>query len=181
MQIIANFVVMKMEGKSVFRRSAEGGVVIGVLFTLTLLTAMIFAFDPVMSYLCTIFGVLVPVALFYLMRKSYVADSCKTPYILLASTGSMMCVFGAIILICVTYVFLQFISPYFLENLLRDLSEYYSKLESPDAMEAAENYEQLADAGISSLDFSLNIFSLCIISGFMLSLIISLIIKFIKK
>ncbi len=174
---------MKVDITSDFRRGAEYGIIMGILFILLFFSTMYLSNKSVAEFIPTVLMLCVPITLYVILKKCYVIDEYETPFFGLWLTGVISFVCGSIILAVVVLIHLSFIDPDLLLNWLTQAADIYKSLDDTAAQQMGEQIDSiLKDGGIPSpSDMALQIVTTSNSIGMLLSLISSALIKLLVK
>lgn len=172
---------------SPYRRGASNGIAMGIL-----LSASCWALSQAIypqahhSAIITLAGsglaLLVPVVLFLLLLRTWIADGRRTPLVSLWAEGIMTFVYGSVIAIAAGYIYMRYINPGYVDDCFAWFIESVNAAAAAAPAAEAENLHNIAvnfrlmiDRGEApgALEMLINSAWLIIFSGSVLSLILA--------
>ena len=172
---MTNFVVMKLENKSPYRRGAEFGFIFGAVFTLMLFSSIYLLTHPIFGFLPTLLTIGCPIILYILLRKSYVADNGETTYFSLVVTGLSSFFCGGFICGLIAMFHIRFFDPSVISKWITEMVQMYRAIKEPAAQEMADKLQNIIDLGMlpSPAEMGINIIWTAITVGIILSAILA--------
>lgn len=169
----------KIDNYALFRRGADDGFLLGLYFS-ALFFAMVYSMSvPVLSMVALALMAGVPVVIYLFLRRSYVADFGTTRFSALWMQGIVTFFCGSLILALVSFVFMRWIEPGYIESTMRQVIEAYEGTGWPQGREAAEMLQRALDAGMvpRAIQVSMELLWSGVFTGSILSIIVSLIVQ----
>ena len=169
----------KGTGQSIYSHGADDGFWIGIYLSV-MCVAMFYSVHSALSGIATLgMALAVPFIIFFLLRRSYRADNCRTQFSGLWLHGICIFFFASLLMALTAYIYLRFIEPSYINNVVSFAKEFYSTVDTPDAREMvtvlqrAQDTHSLPAAG----SFAVSIIWAGVFSGSVLSMILSMIIR----
>lgn len=170
-----------MTGKtrSVYRRGAEDGLVLGPLLALAAVlvgvtTYRAWAFLPAIAAI-----VAVPVAVYVMLRRGYNEDRAASTMSALWLQGICAFFFGGLIMSVVVYVCMRWLRPSFIADQFRMVIDIYSTAGQPEARELAETLQKAVNARAlpTPIEMSLEMLYMAVFSGSLLSALLAVLVR----
>lgn len=165
--------------RSPYKRGADRGAWFGIY-----LTALFFATSySVDRPLCAVVGMAlmlgVPPCIFFMLRRSYVADGGDTQFSSLWMEGIAIFFFGGLIASIVALVYMRWIEPTFFEERVDTLISIYSAMDLPQAKEASEMLQAARDQKLlpKPIEITVDMLWLIVFTGSLLSMVMTWLIK----
>lgn len=115
----------KIDNYALFRRGADDGFLLGLYFS-ALFFAMVYSMAvPLLSMAALALMAGVPVVIYKFLRRSYVAEYGTTRFSALWMQGIVTFFCGSLILALVSFVFMRWIEPDYIESVMRQVVEVY--------------------------------------------------------
>lgn len=170
----------ELRQRSPYKRGADYGAVFGVyLSVLFLLTAYSLEI-PGFSILAFFLMLFVPVIIYVMLRRSYVADMGKTIFSSLWMEGIVIFACGSMIAAVVAIVFMRWIEPDYIERTLRSVIEMYgSGIMGERGTEVAEILQAAIDQKRvpKPIELVIDMLWLEVFTGSMLSMLMALLVQ----
>lgn len=166
--------------RSVYRRGADDGLWFG-LYLSVMFIAMACSLDvPILSLVFLLMAAGVPVATYRSLKKSFRIDEGRSSFSALWLHGICMFFFGSLLLSVTVYVFLRFIHPEYIPELVRTAYEYYSTSGSPSAHEIADVLRAIQDNRLypTAGGVAVEMIWLAVFTGSLLSMAISAVVRY---
>lgn len=166
-------------GKSIYRRGADDGFWFGIYLSLLFL-AMVSSIYSALAGVATLAMVIaVPFIIFFFLRRSYRADNCTSPFSALWLHGICIFFFGSLLMALTAYVYLRFINPAYITNIVDMAIEVYGSVDSPDAHEMVSLLQKAKDSHIlpTAGGTAVQVIWAGVFSGSLLSMILSAIVR----
>jgi len=161
--------------RSIFRRAAEGGVTLGVLFI------CIFLLETIASSLTGLFAfalmAYVPVHVYRKVKSTYVAAHGLTTFSGLWLEGILLFVCGSIILALGTFIFMRLLAPGYLPAMTDQIAMFLTN--NPQLLDSGISQQQLTKyfTSIRPIDISMTLMWSAAFTGSIASLVIAAIVK----
>lgn len=169
----------KIDNYALFRRGADDGFLLGLYFS-ALFFAMVYSMTvPLLSMAALALMAGVPVVIYKFLRRSYVADYGTTRFSALWMQGIVTFFCGSLILALVSFVFMRWIEPDYIESVMRQVVEVYGGASWPQGREAADVLQHALDAGLvpRAIQVSMELLWTGVFTGSILSIVVSLIVQ----
>lgn len=161
--------------KSIFRRAAEGGVTLGVLFICIFLLETIAG--PMTGLIAIALMVYVPVHVYRKVKATYSAAHGLSTFSALWLEGILLFVCASIILALGSFIFLRLLVPGYLPALTAQAADFIAG--NPQLLDSGTEPQQLARyfASIRPIDISMTLMWSAAFTGSIASLVIAAIVK----
>lgn len=170
---------MKERPKSVYRRGADDGIVLGVYFCVLFATVVISEKNEAMSLLTCLlmFGVL-PLLFFFLWR-SYRNDNYTTTYSALWMEGIVGFAGGGLILATGVYCYIRFLDPLFLQRQFDMMIDVYGNVDNPRTREMVDILRTMKEYNIypRPRDILVQLILMTVFTGSLASMLTALLVK----
>lgn len=167
---------MTRQRKSIYRRGAEHGVVMGVYLSV-LFAAMANSMESAwLGVLAMGMALCVPVLTYSLLRHSFVADFGLTRFSELWMEGIMVFAGGSVIMAVTSLLYMKWVEPTFIVDQVTAVAELYreaGQTQISDILDAALSSRMLPTPAEVAVEFVW----LGVFSGSMLSMLMSLLVK----
>ena len=172
---MTNFVVMKPENKSPYRRGAEFGFFFGAIFTLMFFSSIYLLMHPILGVIPTLLTIGCPILLYFFLRKCYVADNGETTYFSLVATGISSFFCGGFICGLIAMFHISLFAPNAISKWVTDMVQMYRDIKEPAAQDMADKLQSLIDLGLlpSPAEMGINIIWTALTAGIILSAILA--------
>ncbi len=165
--------------QSPYRRGAYFGSYFGV-YLCVLFFAMAHSLSvPVLSVVSLLMMAGVPVAVYLMLRRSYVADYGKTIFSSLWMEGICIFFFGGLIATLVSVLYMQVINPGYIMSQVDMMIELYGSTEWERGQELADMLERARKQHLipSPMDLAIDMLWLMVFSGSILSMLMSILVQ----
>lgn len=161
--------------RSIFRRAAEGGVTLGVLFICIFLLETIAG--PMTGLIALVLMVYVPVHVYRKVKASYTMARGLSSFSALWLEGILLFVCGSIILAIGTFIFMRWLVPGYLPALTGQVAEFIAA--NPHLLDSPASPQQLTAyfASIRPIDIAMTLMWASAFTGSLASLVIAAIVK----
>lgn len=169
-----------MESKrSVYRRGAEDGLVIGPLMALIVILMGACGQVPVLAIPVMIGICAVPCVAYLMLSRGYREDEYRSSFSALWLQGICTFFFGGLLMALAIYVALRWVWPTYIADQMRFLSQVLSQQSGPEAQQLADMVAQLVSTGNlpTPIDVALEQIYFVVFSGSLLSMLLSMIIR----
>lgn len=167
---------MTQQRKSIYRRGAEHGVIMG-LYLSVLFAAMANSMKMAwLGVLAMAMALCVPVLTYSLLRRSYSADFGMTRFSELWMEGIMIFAGGSVIMAVTALFYMKWVEPSFIVDQVTAVAELYreaGQTQISDMLDAALSSRSLPSPAEVAVEFVW----LGVFSGSMLSMLMSLLVK----
>lgn len=165
--------------KSPYRRGADDGLWFGLCLSLIFIGSVLSQSYDIFGPITLGLMISVPVLVYMALRRTFVAENGATGLSALWMQGIMMFLCGALLAGAVSVVYLKWINPHYISDLVTAAIEAYRSVGDESMDKLADGLQMMVDAGAvpsaPSLVFA-TIWS-TVLSGSILSLIIGLIVR----
>lgn len=170
---------MREEPKSVYRRGAEDGLILGPVLALAVVFTGITTYAPWAFIPAVMCLVAVPSVCYVLLRRSFDDQMRCATMSALWLEGICAFFFGGLIMALVAYVGMRWLHPSFIADQFRTVIAAYSTLDNPDAANIAATLQKAVDARAlpTPIELALELLYAAVFSGSILSAILALIIR----
>lgn len=166
--------------RSPYKRGADYGGVLGVYLSILFLVTAYSLKVPGFSLVAFIMMVLVPMLIYVMLRRSYVADMGKTIFSALWMEGIVAFVCGSLIAATVSMIFMRWIEPDYIERTLHSVIEMYNSgvlgergREVAEVLQAAIDQHRLP----KPIELVVDMVWLEVFTGSMLSMLMALLVQ----
>ncbi len=170
---------MKTAPRSVYLRGAEDGLKMGPLLALTVVFIGMAYYTPWL-FLPALVGIIaVPSLTYILLTRSFIEDERRSSLSALWLHGICAFFFGGLFMALVAYIGMRWVKPSFIADQFRTVIEVYSSAPSADARDFAAALQKAVDARAlpTPIEMALELLYGAVLTGSILSLILSLIIR----
>ena len=165
-------------GKSVFKRGADDGFWFGLYLSLMWILICVSVSSLLASLVSFAMIIAVPFVIYRFLKRGYKADNCSTSFAGLSLHGICIFFFGSLLMAATCYVYLRFFNPMFLPGLFDSLIELYSAVNTPEAATMVQAIEDIRHNALPTAGMvAVELIWLGLLSGFILSIIVSLIVR----
>ena len=161
---------MKITPKSVFRRGAENGAFFGIYLSLFFIFTTTSLQIPLLGHIASIMAILVPVYIYFTLRKGFVENGCFYTFTEVWTHGIIIFACGSLIMATTIVAYLTWIEPSFFIKLY-DILKNTGKAESEITKMLGYAIQQ--NLLPSPISFAKDIITISIFSGSILSIILT--------
>ena len=164
--------------RSIFTRGAESGAPIGFMMVAAFF-AMVSTGSPLMMYICVFIFLAVPYVAYKLLRRSFIKSGGRLWLLAIWLEGVFIFMFGSLLVAVAAYVFFNYLSPGYFNNLLNMGIEVYSQY--PEMAEMAEVLRNAKENNLipSSIEMAISTAWSITVSGSLLSYLLAAIVRFV--
>lgn len=165
---------MAVERKSIFKRGAEQGAMMGLYLSVLFLCMVISLKAPLLGVIAMVMILGVPFVTYYFLRRSYVSDMGMTKFSELWTQGIIIFACGSLIMAAVSLIYTKFIEPNFIFNCMNSAIEILYESDPS----TADMFQRILDQGKlpSAADFAMEYIWLGIFSGSIVSMLMALLV-----
>lgn len=169
----------KIDNYALFRRGADDGFLLASISRPCSSPWFIPWRCPLLSMAALALMAGVPVVIYKFLRRSYVAEYGTTRFSALWMQGIVTFFCGSLILALVSFVFMRWIEPDYIESVMRQVVEVYGGASWPQGREAADVLQHALDAGLvpRAIQVSMELLWTGVFTGSILSIVVSLIVQ----
>lgn len=172
-----------LKSRSPYKRGADWGAIFGIYLSALFFATSYSVSNPWCAIASLVLIIGVPVCIFIMLRRSYVADNGTTIFSSLWMEGIAIFFFGGLIASIVAMVYMRWIVPTFFEDRIDILIDTYNSMEGmPRAKEAAEMLQAARDQKLlpKPIELTVDMLWLIVFSGSILSMVMSWLVQLIK-
>lgn len=136
---------MESQQTSVYKRGADDGFILGIYLSVWILAVCYTLYYPIMSWVSFVLSCGVPVLLYVMLRRSYVRDFGLSAFSFLWLQGIISFVCGTLMMAAVGFIFMRFIKPEFLPELVTYVADIYEQSPSAEARTIGENMHKMVE------------------------------------
>ena len=165
--------------KSIYRRGADDGFWFG-LYLSVLFIALVSSISSALAGLAFfVMAVAVPVIIYFLLRRSYRSDNCRSMFSALWLHGICIFFFGSLLMALTAYIYLRFIDPTYIVTLVDTAHDMYVETNTPEAQQMAAILQRVKDSHMlpTTGEIAVQIIWAGVFSGSMLSMIMAAIVR----
>ncbi|MDE6270545.1 MAG: DUF4199 domain-containing protein [Muribaculaceae bacterium] len=168
---------------NVYRRGASDGVLMGLVLCGIFASWALSMRWALASLAFPLLCVAVPVLAWWLLRRAYRADGCRSPFATLWMHGICIFFFGTLLMAALSLVWLRWLEPGLIHDSMAQAADVYAQLPSPQAQAMAADVRMLIDRGMvpRAIDVALALLWAGVFSGSILSIILAAIIHAVNK
>lgn len=171
-----------IKNKSVYQRGADDGLWFGIYLSVTIMLCFTtVSSSPILCYPALIMILGVPGLIYFFLKRSYLADGATTQFSSLWLQGICIFFFGSILMALTVYIYLRFVNPAYFANAINLLIEMYDEAGVSDNTYSLLTQIQKQNAIPTAGATAVELISPTVLSGSLLSLIISFIIRTFSK
>lgn len=166
--------------KNPYRRGADDGFLMGLLLIACFLLSTFSLTHPAANFLGLLLAFVgVPVATFLFLRRSFIKDDNLTLFSSLWMQGIMMFFCGTILLALFVYVYLRFINPTFIMDMLNQVANVYENMGTPQGHQIAKGVHAMIHQNLvpSSISIALETIWVGVFTGSLLSALMAGIVR----
>ncbi len=165
--------------KSIYRRGADDGFWFGIYLAVLFIATVSSIHSDFAGLATFVMFVAVPVIIYFLLRRSYRSDNCRSMFSALWLHGICIFFFGSLLMALTAYIYLRFIDPTYIASLLDTAHDYYAQLNTPEAKEMAAVFQKAKDPQFMPTPgtFAVQLIWLGVFTGSMLSMIMAAIVR----
>lgn len=171
---------MKIEpAKSVYRRGAEDGLVMGPLMTVIALLVGATSYIPWLGLPSLAAMLAVPAVAYVMLWRGFKASDFKASFSALWLEGICAFFFGGMIMGALVFVALRWVWPGFIADQMRLLVDILSSSTDPSASDMADGLSKSLERGIvpAPIDIVLELIYIVVFTGSLLSMLLSLLVR----
>lgn len=164
---------------SPYSRGARSGWISGLLTSLMLVCVIYSPQLPVLSLFCLMLAAALPLAVFRMLRSSYISSGHKCSMSELWVEGIMIFFFGSLICATVTMAFLRWVEPGFILGQATACIDICNASPTPEHQDIARLLQAMIDRGTlpGATDFTIAMFWLTMATGSLLSMILAILAR----
>lgn len=164
---------------SPYKRGADSGFIFGIYLSAIFLTTFYGFEHQASGLISTLLMCGVPVYAFFALRRSYIADGCRSLLSALWMEGITMFFCGSLISGLVSFVCMRYVDPGWLTRVFTMAAEAAEAMPGDEGAEMAEMFRAVIEnhAIPPAIAISFQTIWLAVLTGSLLSLIISAILK----
>lgn len=166
--------------KNPYKRGADDGVILGLILIILFL-AMTFSLKYPLANLLglLLFFVGVPMTTFFLLRRSYIRDNGLTLFSSLWMQGIVMFFCATLILALFTYVYLRFLNPSFMVDMLNTAAAHYENLGTARGHQTADIMHAMIHQNLvpSAISMAIETIWVGVFTGSLLSALVAGIVR----
>lgn len=176
---LLNFVPEMESQRSVYRRGAEDGLIMGPLMALVVILMGACGRVPVLGIPALVGICLVPIVAYVMLSRGYREDNCQSTFSALCMQGISTFFFGGLLMAVVIYVSLRWVWPTYIADQMRFLSEILAQQPGPEAKQLTDMVDKLIATGNvpTPIEVALEQLYIVVFTGSLLSLFLSLVIR----
>ncbi len=165
--------------KSPYKRGADDGAWFGICLSLIFITTVLSQSFPLLGMVSLGLMVCVPALVYMALRRSYTSDRYNTTLSALWMQGIMMFLCGSLISGLVSIIYLKWINPGYIHQLILTAIDAYRQTKDAQLAEIADGLQMMIDSGAVPTAPSLVFASIwtSVLTGSILSLIMGLIVR----
>lgn len=168
--------------KNIYKRGADDGFIVGAYLTAMFALTVAGMTWPVAVVPALVLMLGVPVLTYRLLRRTYVASGGIVTFSAVWMQGIVMFLCGALIFGGVSYVFLRWVHPSFVREVLQQGIEFYGAINDPSATEIADQLRLIIESKAvpSPVTMSVGWMWLVMFGGSLLSLFVAALVRAIR-
>lgn len=164
---------------SPYKRGADDGITFAIYLTVLFFASIFSPKHILLSVSSLVLMAGVPFMIYYYLRRAYVADKGIATVSSLWMHGIMIFVCGSVLSAVVQVVYLRWIDPLYISNMVKLLIDTYSKIPGENAREIVTVLQRTLDYHLlpSAISIVFEMIWLAIFSGSLLSLLMTLLVR----
>lgn len=176
---LLNFVPEMESQRSVYRRGAEDGLIMGPLMALVVILMGACGQVPILGIPALVCICVVPIVAYVMLSRGYREDNCQSTFSALCMQGISTFFFGGLLMAVAIYVSLRWIWPTYIADQMRFLSEILAQQPGPEAKQLTDMVDKLIVTGNvpTPIEVALEQLYIVVFTGSLLSLFLSLVIR----
>lgn len=166
--------------KNPYKRGADDGLLMGLLLVGLFMASVYSYISPLANLIALVICLAgVPFLTFALLRRSFVKDRYLTLFSSLWMQGIVMFFCGTLILAGWTYVYLRFINPTFIVDMLNHVAATYSQTGTPAGQQIADTIETMIRQNLipSSISLAVETIWIGVFTGSLLSAVMAAVVR----
>ncbi len=170
---------MNKTPRSVYRRGAEDGLLMAPLLAVVV---SLFGAMPFVSWLffpTMLLAATVPVLAYILLKRGYAEDMGKSTFSALWLHGICIFFFGSLLMAVFTFAMMRWAFPNYIIDMMRMCIDVLNAAKDAQASQLADVFEKAIKTGQipQAIDIVIELIYLAVLTGSMLSMLLSLIIR----
>lgn len=168
--------------KSIYRQGADDGFIVGAYLTAMFALTVAGMTWPVAALPALVLMLAVPPLTYWRLRRSYVASGGTMSFSAVWMQGIMTFLCGGLIFGATSYLFLRWIHPSFVREVLEQGVEFYRSVKDPAATEIARELEMIVESKAVPTPFTMAMgwMWLTMFGGSVLSFLAAALVKAVK-
>lgn len=165
--------------RSVYRRGAEDGLIMGPLMAVTVIMMGAAGYVPLLA-LPAVFGfIAVPITAYILLSRSFREDGGRSTFSALWLQGICGFFFGGLLMAVAVFVALRWVWPGYITDQMRLLAELLAQQPAAEAEQLSRLFEKSVAAGNvpAPIDMALELIYVVVFTGSLLSMLLALLIR----
>ncbi|MDE5568714.1 MAG: DUF4199 domain-containing protein [Muribaculaceae bacterium] len=169
--------------RTVFRRGADDGFLMGIFLSVLFIALVNSIYSAIATVATVAMALAVPFLTFFFLRRSYRSDNCRSTFSALWLHGICIFFFGSLLMALTSYVYLRFINPSYITDVLRMAKEVYSAVGTDDAMEMVALMQKIEDSHMlpTGGQVAVEIIWTGVFTGSLLSMVVSAIVRAVTR
>ncbi len=165
--------------RSIYSCGANDGLKMGVYLSVMFLLQSIGMTNPMLMIFGALMLICIPVVTYAILRKGYRESGGFSTFSAIWLHGILTFLCGSLILALVIYVYLKYLNPTFLIDLLDSLIEAYSSMNNPQANQLTEMLTTIKQQHLlpSPIQYAFTMIWTCGFFGSILSMVLALIVR----
>ncbi|MCM1033189.1 MAG: DUF4199 domain-containing protein [Odoribacter sp.] len=165
--------------RSVYRRGAEGGLVMGPLMALAVILMGATAYVSWLAWSAIICFLAVPALATFMLSRGFAEDKRRSSFSALWLQGICTFFFGALLMALIVFCALRWIWPGFISDQICVLTEILSQSTDPDAAMWIKSIERMRETGNmpTPIQIALELIYFAVFTGSLLSMLLSMLIR----
>lgn len=170
---------MEERPKSIYRRGADNGMVLGLYFCVMFLSMALSGRVSLLGLLSSAMMFGVPFIIYYFLRKTYVEERGFTIYAALWMQGIIAFAGGGLFLAVMVYCYIRWIDTDFIANQVSMLIDVYGSVDNPRTREMVDIMRQIQSQGAypSARDVVTQMELAIVFTGSILSMLMALLVR----
>ncbi len=165
--------------RSIYSYGANDGLKMGLYLSVMFVLQSIGMSHPTLMIFGTLMMICIPVVAYIILRKGYRESGGFSTFSAIWLHGILTFLCGSLILALVIYVYLRFLDPTFMSDLLNTLIESYGSMDNPQAAQLTEMLTTIKQQHLlpSPIQYAFTMIWTCGFFGSLLSMILALIVR----
>ncbi|MCC8070631.1 MAG: DUF4199 domain-containing protein [Bacteroidales bacterium] len=165
--------------KSPYRRGADDGFYFGLYLSALFLASVCAVKTPFFAFVTMLMMLGVPFIIYYFLRRTYVVERGTSLLSALWMQGIMIFICGSLISGVVAIVYLKWVDPDFVINLVKEARDIYRESDWPQAEETANILQRMIDNHLvpSAISLVIEMIWFSVFTGSLLSVLMGLLAR----
>lgn len=167
------------KSKSIYRRGADDGLILGVYMSVCFLCIASTMHSTLLGVCGIAMAAGVPVIVYFMLRRGFRSDSCRTTFSALWVEGIATFFFGGLLVALTAYLYLRFINPAYITSTVLEAADIYGASGDAELEQWGKAMRAMVDGKMlpSPSEVAVNVLWLAVFTGSVLSMILSVAVR----